>query len=737
MRARSGLILLLAAVAGLAQDTERLRELCRTLGDENEKKRWAAAWELVKAGRDAVPVLSEILDGEWLQGRQMAVWILGQIKEGDVLPILAKALHDGDEHVRWKAAAALKDRGEAALPVLIEALKGENIQAKWCAAWTLGEIKSAKAVEALANALGDADKDVRWKSAVALAQIGPASLAALEDVLKSGTLEARRCAAWVVGEILSRQGQGPEYAESKAKVEPLLSIALKDEDDEVRGKAASALGPLVLSGKYERNSEQFVRLLDQALSDESTEVQRDAILSVARAVHNVVLTSACVKTNEIVDITLPAEAKGAELVATVYDPKCRATERRGFFGKGWTLRLSPDQEGTWAVKLVLGGKTFFASFECKDFSPHEPLSIAEKSPRFFAAGGTPLHLIAVHSPSLRDLSDGAKLDGFLSRISEAGANCVCVSLLGAGDAGTAHVADGRVSLDEAAVAGLENLLRRSLDRGVFVKIAFVEELPNWRSHCLSGLYERPQSLFHERSLDVLRPVLSELVARTSAYPNVFYSLADALGSNQRTKPNRWLGAALEIVRSTGCTRPIGAGYLSENSADERPPRELDFLVLPAPGPRSDKPVLRELPRGDETLWLSFFGSAGTCVPALPEGVGYDLFRSLSRLVREIRFWELERDDEGILLEAPRFSRYAAAASGRETVVFIKVREPGGVLKLGLPVGGYELSWYNAETARPLATSKGQQNEGAIEVKLPQAGNLLVLRVTITPVQSAK
>lgn len=80
---------------------------------------------------------------------------------------LIKALKDKDETVRWRAAWALGEIGDArAVEPLIQALKDKGVRGN--AAEALGKIKDTKAVEPLIQAL----KDIGVEAAEALINIG-------------------------------------------------------------------------------------------------------------------------------------------------------------------------------------------------------------------------------------------------------------------------------------------------------------------------------------------------------------------------------------------------------------------------------------------------------------------------------------------------------------------------------------------------------------------------------------
>jgi len=167
---------------GLApEEYQRLRALCFRLGENEPGKKWDAARALIREGAKAVPVVKTLLEGDWLEGRRMAAWILSQIRHESAVGPLAKALSDPDEEVRWKAAVGLRRIGKPSVLHLIAVLLGGELPAQHCAAWALGEIADPTASGPLASALESPDEDLRWKAAISLSQIGKPALQSLGD----------------------------------------------------------------------------------------------------------------------------------------------------------------------------------------------------------------------------------------------------------------------------------------------------------------------------------------------------------------------------------------------------------------------------------------------------------------------------------------------------------------------------------------------------------------------------
>ncbi len=88
------------------------------------------------------------------------------------IPTLIENL--GDYQKRDEAIEELTERDYESVPALIEALKSENVDVRYYAAFALGNIgeKAASAVPALIAALKDENADVRSSAAYALVNIG-------------------------------------------------------------------------------------------------------------------------------------------------------------------------------------------------------------------------------------------------------------------------------------------------------------------------------------------------------------------------------------------------------------------------------------------------------------------------------------------------------------------------------------------------------------------------------------
>jgi len=390
----------LAAAAAAPQldeaEVRRIRAICFRLGENEPGKKWDAARALVREGPQAVAIVAELLQGDWLEGKRMAAWVLDQIHAPEAVGPLAKALDDKDDDVRWKAAVGLKRLRHESVVHLVAMLFTGKLHAKRCAAWTLGEIGHADGAGALASALEEDDDELRWKAAVALTQIGKPSLPALQMVMKSKEVETRRCTVWAAGQI-----GGPEAL-------PVLEQALQDADNHVRAKAVVALGNI--------RGEAATKLLLGMVDDADAVVRKDAIVALGRRGRSrqpgdpVVKKPADVADEAplfgIYEITLRAKAPppnpfaDAKLVAAFVAPDDRNVRVAGFYaGDGaWKARMLLDKPGLWYYRadLTIGKEktTSHGGVRCIARKAKGLLRVSQKSPRALAFDdGTPFHSI--------------------------------------------------------------------------------------------------------------------------------------------------------------------------------------------------------------------------------------------------------------------------------------------------------------------------------------------------------
>jgi HEAT repeat protein len=240
-------------------DSRAVEPLIAVLNSDNKNVRLVAAKALVKIGDPRVvePLVAALKDMD-RDVAEAAADALGQIGDARTVEPLVAALKDKDKRVRRAAARALSLIGDArAVEPLVAALKDMDGDVRRPAARALKRLDwqpdqgaagaaywigldqwdrcvqiGAPAVEPLAAALRDEDKDVRRAAAQALGQISDArAVEPLIVALKDKDEYVREAATDALGRI------------GVPAVEPLVA-ALRDEDKDVRRAAARALGQI-------------------------------------------------------------------------------------------------------------------------------------------------------------------------------------------------------------------------------------------------------------------------------------------------------------------------------------------------------------------------------------------------------------------------------------------------------------------------------------------------------------
>lgn len=200
---------------------------------------------------DAVEALGELRDPQSVEPllsvlnsgghrfREQVAESLGKIGDARAVEPLASVLNNKDEHenARWGAASALGMLGDVRGIDYLAALtiSQENESRLRCnAISSLEGLKDARATPALLAALNDEDADVRYYAVSALGESGDqrAVEAFIRALLEDKSWEVRS----KVAEGLAKLGD-PDAI-------PHLLAALNDDEDMVRGHAATSLGVL-------------------------------------------------------------------------------------------------------------------------------------------------------------------------------------------------------------------------------------------------------------------------------------------------------------------------------------------------------------------------------------------------------------------------------------------------------------------------------------------------------------
>jgi len=192
-------------------DVRAVVPLTEALKDEDKDVRLAATFALGKMGdaRAVEPLAQALKDACSIvqMGAADALASIGDTRAVEALfhflrSVSLSSLVDKDKEVREKAAQALGRMGEPAVKSLFQALRGEDREARWRAAWVLDKIgwkprddtERAHRLTAHAAAIGKKEWDE-------LAQIGEPAVEALVHALEDDHLSARSAAAEALGKI--------------------------------------------------------------------------------------------------------------------------------------------------------------------------------------------------------------------------------------------------------------------------------------------------------------------------------------------------------------------------------------------------------------------------------------------------------------------------------------------------------------------------------------------------------
>jgi HEAT repeat protein len=191
-------------------------------GDKYSGIRWKAAEALIQIGDEAVPYLIGALENPDEDVRWKAAIALGEIGDERAVGPLIRLLGDEDRFVRSRAAYALGIMGEPVIQPLIAALDEKNANLRWGVVMALGRIKADSAIGALIRATTDVNEDVRQEAMTSLAASDKDGLAALLKALKWAKKEEKINIIKVLGEIGSVEA-----------VEPLMQL-LETADTDTR-----------------------------------------------------------------------------------------------------------------------------------------------------------------------------------------------------------------------------------------------------------------------------------------------------------------------------------------------------------------------------------------------------------------------------------------------------------------------------------------------------------------------
>ncbi len=168
-----------------------------------------------------------------LRIRAFSLYLLGSLKDPEVLPILMSALRDYDKSVRAQAASALAEMGNTAVAPLLEALGDSDWKVRYRAAEALGRMSTGDhdVRGALIRLLDDEKDHVRYMAVKSLGKLGGQEVVIhLAERLSDENEFVRRIAAVSLGRI------GGEHATNA-----LSQASSSEKDPAVRGAILKAL----------------------------------------------------------------------------------------------------------------------------------------------------------------------------------------------------------------------------------------------------------------------------------------------------------------------------------------------------------------------------------------------------------------------------------------------------------------------------------------------------------------
>jgi HEAT repeat protein len=277
------LLLFLAAPSLGAATRLSFEDLLANLKSPNAKTRQEAAEVLGKSRRrEAVAHLAPLVHDPEVKVRLEVVKALRQLREPSAVPALVSSLRDGDPSIREEAIGTLvelySDRERASAVSRFLDLFSDEFDRSSIAPYV---VVDPAAIQGLAKALQDEDKDIREEAALALGILnGTAALRSLTAALQDPEPGVRGAAAAAIGKIGSVQ-------DGRAII-PLLA----DTSSSVRHRALQAIGVLkvteagpALREMYEANRrkelglkvlETLSRVGDPSLADLFQQLVQDA-----------------------------------------------------------------------------------------------------------------------------------------------------------------------------------------------------------------------------------------------------------------------------------------------------------------------------------------------------------------------------------------------------------------------------------------------------------------------------
>jgi HEAT repeat protein len=746
-------------------ELKRYRELCFEMGNENEATRWRAAGELMKAGPKAIGPLSEILKGDWLEGRRMVAYMLGEIKHPAAIGPLANALGDGDFHVRWKAAVSLRNIGAPSTEALIGVLAGGNLEARRCAAWALGEVRAPEAAGPLCRILADPDDELATKARVSLGRLGLAAIEPLTAQLKSSNPRVRYLAAGALGDL----------ADPRALA--ALELAARDPDPKVRQRAATSLGSI--------GTPDARPALERLLKDDVAAVRREATIALAHyglagrngtaivtqakgipkverwALHEIELSAG--KLPEGADPFVDAAVSG-EFVS----PSKAAMRLPGFYaGEGrWKLRVSPSEVGEWsyAISIAVGEKAeaLHGLIDCVESKRPAPIAADAKRPGCFA-GPVPIEVGTTglwcldEAGSPRNTPDG--WGRLLDAMAQAGVSKLRLKLIEPCDAAAAKArpelspwarrADGTFDLNRFELRywdALDGMLDRAAKATLTVELVVFDEddlrAPAWPRHPFNRANGGPVGgeegapVFYDLTLAANEAAqglyLGYLAARTASRSHVMIELNSRMNWRQAAVPfgRRWAKQWAELLHGNAPPSLLVSLSPADDVAAYLKSEPINVAGLPegfaAEG--IERPCVQIAPAGDavamrRAAWThAVHGRSASFRPGMATvdelTARVELLAPLAKFVKQLPQESL-RPDDAMLLALPKGIAGVAAGSKQHVWVYLAGESRGdGELAIGAAPGAFRARWFSPVDGNFADTTEGRQQDGTVRLRCP-------------------
>ncbi|MDH4347555.1 MAG: M56 family metallopeptidase [Gemmatimonadota bacterium] len=189
------------------------------------------------------------------------------------VPPLIAAMKDPDVEVRRAAAQSLANLDDPrAVPAFIEATRDGDAEVRATAAMALGQFEDSRGQPALIALLKDSDKHVRYAALSALHSMpGQVPVDAVLAALNDPDADIRQAA---IGLAFNQVTDREEGTAADPRYVAAFTRLLADQNPEVRGQAASALGEMGLS--------QAPAALLAASKDKNSEVRMQVASALAR-----------------------------------------------------------------------------------------------------------------------------------------------------------------------------------------------------------------------------------------------------------------------------------------------------------------------------------------------------------------------------------------------------------------------------------------------------------------------